>query len=129
MKSNETNFIQRLKLEKEDALEFIVDMYLPLIKGISCKVLGPIQNDGLIDECVNDVFLSIWTNAKKFSGDSTDFKKWICAIAKFKAIDYYRKEVKNTEVSSDYLEVPNEHSAEDELIRLENRAELITIIS
>ena len=35
MKSNDKNFIQRLQRQKEDALEFIVDHYLPLIKGIT----------------------------------------------------------------------------------------------
>jgi len=129
MKLNETNFIECLKLENESALEFIIDQYLPLIKGIAHKVLSPMRNDGLIEECMNDVFLSVWHNARKFHGDANDFKKWICAIAKFKAIDYYRREMKNTEVSTDYLEVPDEYSAEDELIKLENRKELIALIN
>lgn len=130
MKSNENNFIKRLQLEKEDALEFIVDSYSPLIKGVVWKVLGQLHNDGMLEECINDVFLSIWNNAKKFKGhSSTDFKKWIYAIAKFKAIDYYRKAVKTSEVATDYLEQIEESSAEDELIKTENRAELITLIN
>lgn len=129
MELNENNFIEYLKLGKESALEFIVDKYLPLIKGITYKVLSPLQNDGLIEECINDVFLSVWHNARKFQGEANDFKKWICAIAKFKAIDYYRKEIKNTEVTTDYLEVSNEYSVEDELIQLENRNELIALIN
>lgn len=32
MKSNEKNFIKRLQRQKEDALEFVVDTYLPRIK-------------------------------------------------------------------------------------------------
>ena len=51
MKSNEKNYIKRLQRQKEDALEFVVDTYLPLIKGITHKVLLPVQNDGLIEEC------------------------------------------------------------------------------
>ena len=38
-------------------LEFIVDTYLPLIKGITYKVLSPLENDGVIEECINDIFL------------------------------------------------------------------------
>ncbi len=91
MKSNDKNFIQRLQRQKEDALEFIVDQYLPLIKGVTYQFLAPLKNDGIIEECINDIFLSIWNNSNKFHGDSTDFKKWIRAIAKFKSIDYYRK--------------------------------------
>lgn len=96
MSCNETNYIKKIKKGKEDALEFIVDKYLPLIKGVTYKILNSIKNQGIIEECINDIFLSIWNNAKKFSGKECDFKKWICTIAKFKAIDYYRKEVKKT---------------------------------
>jgi len=129
MKSNDSNFIQRLKRQKEDALEFIVDTYLPLIKGVAHKVLAPLNNIGVIDECINDVFLSVWNNAEKFNGDSNDFKKWICAIAKFKAIDYLRKASKEMEFASEHMELNAEKSAEDELIMLENRAELIEMIN
>ncbi|WP_017754133.1 sigma-70 family RNA polymerase sigma factor [Calidifontibacillus oryziterrae] len=130
MKSNEKNFIKRLKLQKEDALEFVVDQYLPLMKGITYKLLSAQKNDGLIEECINDIFLSIWNNSSKFHGDSPeDFKKWICAIAKFKAIDYYRKIMKQAEVVSEHIEVNLENSVEDELILEEDRRELIWLIN
>ncbi|MEC2077140.1 sigma-70 family RNA polymerase sigma factor [Metabacillus fastidiosus] len=130
MKSNEKNFIRRLQNGKEDALEFIIDHYLPLIKGITYKVLGQLGNEGMIEECMNDVFLSVWNHSEKFKGNSSEeFKKWIYSIAKFKAIDYYRKAVKRTETASDYVEMKNENSAEDELIQLENRAELMKLIN
>lgn len=130
MKVNNDNFVQLLKLQQEDALEFIVDKYLPLIKGITHKVLGPFNNNGLIEECINDVFLSIWNNASKFYGtDEADFKKWIGAIAKFKSIDYYRKASKQTEFTSDLIQINETMSAEEELVLLENRNELIRLIN
>ncbi|MEO4053135.1 sigma-70 family RNA polymerase sigma factor [Solibacillus sp. CAU 1738] len=129
MKSNETNFIKRLQSGKEDALEYIVDKYLPLIKGISYQVLSPFKNDGMIDECVNDIFLSVWYYAKDFNGDSAKFKNWICSIAKFKAIDYYRRAVKNVEISSDNLELSPADSIEKDLVRIENRSELMQLIN
>ncbi|MED3123087.1 sigma-70 family RNA polymerase sigma factor [Bacillus wiedmannii] len=129
MKSNEKNFIKRLQRQKEDALEFVVDTYLPLIKGITNKVLLPVQNDGLIEECVNDIFLSIWNNANKFHGEPSDFKKWIAAIAKFKAIDYYRKATRKVEIISDEFHISTEKSAEDELIVMEDREELLKLIN
>ena len=82
-----------------------------------------------MEECINDIFLSIWNNSKKFHGDKTDFRKWICAIAKFKAIDYYRKAIKKMEFTSGYTEVDSEKSAEDELIILEDRKELLQLIN
>ena len=58
-----------------------------------------------------------------------DFKKWICAIAKFKAIDYYRKASKKVEFTSNYMDLNPEKSAEDELIMIEDKAELIQLIN
>ena len=129
MKSNDKNFIQRLQRQKEDALEFIVDQYLPLIKGVAYQVLAPLKNDGIIEECINDIFLSIWDHSKKFDGNSSDFKKWICAIAKFKSIDYYRRISKEKEFPSNYMDLNTEESVEDELIKLEDKSELIKLIN
>jgi len=115
MKSNESNFIKRLQSRKEDALDYIVDQYLPLIKNVVQQVLSPIHREELVGECVNDVFLSVWQNARKFrGGDEHSFKNWICAVAKYKAIDYYRKEVKNYEIASEYLEIPVQVSMEED---------------
>ena len=126
---NEKNYIKRLQKEKEDALEFIVDMYLPLVKGVAYKILSPLENNGIIEECINDIFLSVWNNSKKFNGENNDFKKWICAIAKFKSIDYYRKEVKKSEFALDNLNILGKSSPEDELILTEEREELLRVIN
>jgi len=131
MKSNEKNFVKRLHQQKEDALEFVIDQYLPLVKGITHKTLASLQNDGLKEECINDIFLSIWENATKFTGDEAMFKKWLCVIAKCKALDYYRKAIKQKRV-----EIPVEkhqngkvHSAEDMLIFAENQNNLLTLLN
>ena len=95
MKSNEKNFIKRLQRQKEDALEFVVDTYLPLIKGITHKVLLPVQNDGLIEECVNDIFLSIWNNANKFHGEPNDFKNGLRQLRSLKQLIITGKRLKS----------------------------------
>lgn len=129
MKSNERNFIKRLKKQQEDALEYVVDHYIALVKGVVSNVLSPLQRKDMVEECVNDVFLSIWHNAGQFTGDTKDFRKWICAISKFKAIDYYRNASKNVEVSSERLDMLNDNSVEEILINLENRVEIIQLLS
>ena len=127
MKCNETNYIQRLKNHKDDALEYIVDKYITLVKGTIYKVLYPLKNEGLIEEYINDVFLSVWNNSDKFSGNSDDFKKWICKITKFKAIGYYRKEIKylNRDIK---INPTSNNLLEDEIIDIENKNELMMAI-
>lgn len=129
MRANESNYIKRLKNRKEDALEFVVDKYLPLVKGVTYKVLYSTNNEAAIEECINDVFLSVWENISKFNGDDNDFKKWICAISKYRAIDYYRKLVKNLEMAVDIEKEEKANSPEEEVIIKENRNELMKLIN
>lgn len=129
MKCNNKNYISRLKKRKEDALEFIVDLYLPIVKGVTYKVLGNLKNEGIIEECVNDVFLSVWNNIDKFNGEEEDFKKWVCAIAKFKAIDYYRKEVRKAETTLEHEQLVDKNLVEEELIEQEDKEEFIKMIN
>lgn len=129
MRSNEINYVKRLKKGKEDALEFIVDKYLPLVKSTVCKVLSPLKKDGIIEECINDVFLSVWNNSSKFKGEESQFRSWIYKIAKFKAIDYYRKEIKNLEVDLEDEYISENKSLEEEIIMKEDINELIKLIN
>ncbi len=129
MKSNEKNFIKRLKRQKEDALEYVIDQYLSLVKGVIYKVLAPLQQDYIVDECINDIFLSIWDNIEQFKGDNDDFRKWLCVIAKFKAFDYYRRAVKNREISSEHPDLLIDPSVEEVVIQLENQEELVKLIN
>jgi len=129
MKLSENNYIQRLKDGKEEALNYIVDNYLPLVKGTIYKVLGPFKDQGLIEECINDVFLSVWSNRSKFRGDHREFKKWIYVIAKFKAIDYYRARIKKAEDILEAIDIIDKTSVEDDLVTMENRSEIIKLIN
>lgn len=90
MSVSNKNFIKRLKKQKEDALEYVIDEYMPFVKAIALKILQPIGKRDSVDDCINDVFLEVWKNSHHFKGNEVDFKKWIGIITKYKAIDYYR---------------------------------------
>lgn len=131
MKSSPTNFIKRLKKQKEDALEFIIDAYMPLVKTIATKILISTSRQD-IDECINDVFLTVWQNAKQFNGDAEDFRKWIGMITKYKAIDRYRKAQK--QLSQEQSDAPLEQEAsplqtDRTVLKKEERNELLLAIS
>lgn len=125
------DYIVQLKKKNQKALELIVDLYMPLVKGTVYKVLFQFNNQGAIDECINDIFLSIWNNSSKFKGNSDiDFKKWIYKISKFKAIDYYRKlNSQNVNIDIDECEISQNISVEDECIFLENKNEMVELIN
>lgn len=129
MRINEENYIKELQRGRENALNFVVDKHLPLVKGVTLKVLGIFKDDGLIEECINDIFLSIWKNAKSFNGDRSNFKSWVCKVAKMKAIDYYRKRSKNKNEFKEIIEIEDKISIEDRVINIENKKELLKIIN
>lgn len=99
-----------------------------MVKGISYKILNPFGDHGLVEECISDVFFSAWNNISKFKGDEDKFKSWICSIARFKAIDYYRKHSKslgNKELDDSYLGIS---SFEDEVIETLEQGEIMNHI-
>lgn len=129
MSCEEVNYIKRLKKKKEDALEFIVDKYLGFVKGTVYKVLGSIERGGVVEECINDVFLAIWNHGHQFEGNEEDFKKWVYKIAKYQAIDYYRKIVKREEVSLEADSLMQDNSTEDQVMLNEDKKQLVMLIN
>ena len=95
MNINKENYLSELRLKNPAAIEFIVCEYGSLIKSVLNKYLY--CNNEALDECFNDILLAIWNNTDKFDDKKNNFKNWICAIAKYRAIDTLRKEMKRNE--------------------------------
>ncbi len=132
MTCSEKNFIVRLKKQKEDALDYVIDAYMPLVKAIAIKILQPLSKSDTVDECVNDVFLSVWQNAKQFNGDQEDFKKWIGMIAKYKAIDRYRileKQQSREELLNMEKPFTDKKDIQQQLLQREQKNELLFALS
>ena len=122
------NYLHRLRKHKEDALEYIVDEYFAWVKATVSNVLNPLGQSGAVEECINDVFLAIWNHVDSFQGDEADFKKWIYKVAKYQAIDYYRKLTRH---QMDQLpdELPEQAaSAEELLLKKADHQEVIELL-
>ncbi|MGM8215962.1 sigma-70 family RNA polymerase sigma factor [Bacillaceae bacterium W0354] len=125
MKITRHNFIKYFKKGKEEALEYIIDEYIGIIKAIIYNSLKGFQDEQIIEECISDTFLGAFDNAKQFKGDEEDFRKWLCTIAKFKAIDSKRKLLRDPTIH----EINDTHflasSAEEEFFLKESTNELL----
>lgn len=128
MSINKENFIRELKYRNPDALDYFIEAYGALVKGITTKILYSLGNSGAIEECMSDIFMAVWTNINKYDEDKGNFKGWLCAVAKFKAIDYYRKYSKEVKLETIEEVVTNGRSAEDEFISEFEINRLIKII-
>ena len=81
--------IKYIKKKKEKGIEILIDNYRGIITAVVRRHLGVLTN--YEEECVDDVLISIWDNIKSFDKSKNTFKNWICAISKYKAIDYKKK--------------------------------------
>lgn len=116
--------IKYIKKRKEKGMEMLIDNYRGLITAVVRKHLGVLIN--YEEECVSDIFLAIWDNIKSFESDKNSFKNWICAISKYRAIDYKRKYLSKIETVDMSEEV---YYIDAELMKSEIKEEINEILS
>jgi RNA polymerase sigma factor (sigma-70 family) len=96
----EENVVQQLKLKNEESISYVLKTYGGLLNAIIRKYLQGNQLD--VEECLADVLVSIWFHIDSFDPTKNEFKQWIAAIAKYKAIDYVRKSKKEKQYLSKF---------------------------
>lgn len=129
MAINTTNYVAQLKQKNRRALEFIMDEYGNLVYSVVRKVLPDGCGETYIEECLNDVFLAVWNNSAGFEESKGDFKCWLAAVAKYKAVDCRRRLCRQDSV--EYLadrEAYSELTTENIVVAKENRDELLAAI-
>lgn len=129
MKITTENFIKHFKKGKEPALEYVIDEYAGIVKAIVYNLLQSYNDPHVIEECISDTFLGAYENAKQFSGGQEDFRKWLCTIAKFKAIDAQRKLVKQPIAAEIETDILTAQSAEEEFIYQSKTNELLVLMA
>ena len=116
--------IKYIKKKKEKGMEILIDSYRGIITSVVRKHLGVLVN--YEEECVDDVLLSIWNNIKSFDSTKNSFKNWICAISKYKAIDYKKKYLLKVE----YMDISEDiYYIDQELLKSEIEEEVNDILS
>jgi len=93
LRVTEENVVQQIKLKNEDSIPYVLQTYGGLLNAIIRKYLQSNQQD--VEECLEDVLVSIWFHIDSFDSTKNELKQWIAAIAKYRAIDYVRKSEKS----------------------------------
>ena len=88
-KINDDNYIERLRCKDERALEYVVKKYGGLLYSILRNRLSLAPD--VVDECFDDVLMKVWEHADDYDESRCEFKSWLAAIARYRAIDYLRK--------------------------------------
>jgi RNA polymerase sigma-70 factor, ECF subfamily len=130
---DEYNFVNQMKKKNEKALEFVVDNYSNLVFKVARSVLNTNFHGQSVEDCMNDVFWAVWINIESFDPEKSDFKYWLAAVAKYKAIDYKRKLYRQSTTENmnmeDFTLADDGGGAEKILIVKENREELLKAIN
>lgn len=66
------------------------DLYKKYYFGLKKFISQKIEDEGVVEELVNDVMLAAMNSEKNYQKRCSEFS-WLCSIAKHKVIDYYRK--------------------------------------
>jgi RNA polymerase sigma-70 factor (ECF subfamily) len=100
LRVTEQNVVQQIKYKNEDSISYVLQSYGGLLNTIIRKYLQGNQQD--IEECLADVLVSIWFHINSFDSTKNEFKQWIAAIAKYRAIDYVRRSEKSKQYISKF---------------------------
>lgn len=128
---NEKNFIKQLKKKNEKALDYVISQYGNLVKSVISKHLYSLPNE--IEDCIYDVFMSVWQHIDSFNPEKNSFTNWLASISRYKAIDYLRKYKRRKEITAlgdDFNNYESdEHQPELEMIEKEISDETEKLLS
>lgn len=74
--------------QHEDALSELYDRYNGLIFSIAFEF---VNDRGIADEIMQEVFVQVWLKADTYQPDRGDAKVWLASLTRHKAIDVLRK--------------------------------------
>lgn len=116
MGRKEVSSINRLELNREERLTYLIDTYQNLIFSICYKVTSDYF---AAEDLTQETFLSAYNHLDTFEG--TNEKAWLCRIATNKSIDYLRNAGRRTVPAEDaFFEMQTESRGSPEEICMEN---------
>ncbi|MFA6251087.1 MAG: sigma-70 family RNA polymerase sigma factor [Candidatus Paceibacterota bacterium] len=131
MESDDEYLINEYLGGDQDSFKLLVERYTPSIYNFSLRFVGKDN----VNDIVQDVFIKVWKNLKKFNKTKSSFKTWIFTITRNTITDYLRKKKMipfsslNEGVESFENEIPSDLILPDQaLIELEDKELLNKIL-
>ena len=112
MEKDDDQLIKEYLDGNQDSFRLLIDKYTPSLYNFSIRFVGK----DYANDIVQDAFIKIWRNIKKFDHKKANFKTWIFTITRNTITDYLRKKKMINFSSLDKEEEKFEDSIEDEVI-------------
>ena len=120
---NEEKIIQGIKNRDEKSLRAFIDSYGPVMKASIYKVLT--FNENVRMDVLNDSVLAVWDNIDSFDPSRSSFKNRCAGVARYKAIDALRKEIRHKSVDLDEV---SPYLSTDDDISIDETEEILKVL-
>ena len=87
MKNSDEYLIEAYLGGKTEDFKLLIDRYATNLYNFSIRFVG---SDN-VDDIVQETFIKVWKNIKKFDSSKAHFKTWLFTIARNTVTDYLRK--------------------------------------
>ncbi len=111
----------------ERAFEELCRLYGGLIRSVVRYHLRNMTH--YAEECENDVLLAIWRNIDRFDPNRNSLKNWIGAVAKYRAINYKRKYIREMLENGLTEDIAGAQAADARILAEEARGEIESLLS
>ena len=95
---NDKKIISAIINRDEQMLAFVVQKYSKLLWKIAASILINAASIQDVEECIADVFIYLWQYPEKYDPDKAKLSSWLSVIARTKAIDRYRQNIRKREL-------------------------------
>ena len=125
---NDKKIISAIINRDEQMLSFVVQKYSKLLWKIAASILINAASIQDVEECVADVFIYLWQCPEKYDPDKARLSSWLSMIARTKAIDRYRQNIRKRELPIEEIVAEGLTHAETAVIDAE-KEKLLSCIS
>ena len=127
------DLLKELNANPDRAMESIIEQYTGLIYSIISSKIASVGTAEDVKECVSDVFMDFYRQAKGMDPANSSIKGYLAVIARHKGIDLYRKLAGTASRSVNLDETydqfaDNKLNPEQEVIQKEQRKVLLKAI-
>jgi len=132
MQDNE--LIELIKRNPNIGLSKLMSDYMGLVCSIVREKINSVCDEFEMEACASDVFIDFYNNIDRFSEEKGSLKAFLCVIAKRRAIDTFRKKIKevgNISVDDEesYVYIADTIDIEEAYIKREQKKALLEAIN
>lgn len=114
MDITEDNYVAGLQAKNEKALKFFIEHDGWIVKSIVHKMMAKYQDKQ--EECMNDIFLAVWKNVDRYTGEKASFRTWLTAVARYQVLSHIRDIRYHDYVSLDDVEPVGDSDVKSRLL-------------